>query len=143
MKLIENLYQYRELLKSNIKKEIRGKYKGSVLGVLWSFLNPLLMVMVYFLVFPFLFRNTVDNYLIYLVIGVIPWNFFTTTMNQGIFLSIPKSDIKFFKELAKKMGWDIDIREDFLKDYIASRPKRVNLSEEEILAELNAIRYEK
>ena len=41
------------------------------------------------------------------------------------------------------MGWDIDIREDFLKDYIASRPKRVNLSEEEILAELNAIRYEK
>ena len=66
-----------------------------------------------------------------------------TTMNQGIFLSIPKSDIKFFKELAKKMGWDIDIREDFLKDYIASRPKRVNLSEEEILAESNAIRYEK
>ena len=38
-----------------------------------------------------------------------------TTMNQGVFLSIPKSDIKFFKELAKKMGWDIDIREDFLK----------------------------
>ena len=66
-----------------------------------------------------------------------------TTMNQGVFLSIPKSDIKLFKELAKKMGWDIDIREDFLKDYIASRPKRVNLSEEEILAELNAIRYEK
>ena len=66
-----------------------------------------------------------------------------TTMNQGVFLSIPKSDIKFFKELAKKMGWDIDIREDILKDYIASRPKRVNLSEEEILAELNAIRYEK
>ena len=66
-----------------------------------------------------------------------------TTMNQGVFLSIPKSDIKFFKELAKKMGWDIDIREDFLQDYIASRPKRVNLSEEEILAELNAIRYEK
>ena len=69
--------------------------------------------------------------------------FWDTTMNQGVFLSIPKSDIKFFKELAKKMGWDIDIREDFLKDYIASRPKRVNLSEEEILAELNAIRYEK
>jgi hypothetical protein len=66
-----------------------------------------------------------------------------TTMNQGVFLSIPKSDIKFFKELAKKMGWDIDIREDFLKDYIASRPKKVNLSEEEILAELKTIRYEK
>ena len=50
-----------------------------------------------------------------------------TAMNQGVFLSIPKSDIKFFKELA---------------DYIASRPKKVNLSEEEILAELKTIRYE-
>lgn len=39
------------------------------------------------------------------------------------------------------MGWDIDIREDFLKDYIASRPKKVNLSEEEIIAELKTIRY--
>lgn len=64
-----------------------------------------------------------------------------TAMNQGVFLSIPKSDTKFFKELAKKMGWDIDIREDFLKDYIASRPQKVNLSEKEILAELNATRY--
>ena len=66
-----------------------------------------------------------------------------TTMNQGVFLSVGKSYLKLFKGLAQKMGWDIDIREDFLKDYIASRPKRVNLSEEEILAELNAIRYEK
>lgn len=64
-----------------------------------------------------------------------------TSMNQGVFLSIPKSDIKFFKELAPKMGWNIDIREDFLKDYIASRPKKVNLSEEDILAKLNATRY--
>lgn len=39
------------------------------------------------------------------------------------------------------MGWDIDIREDFLKEYIASRPKKVNLTEKEILAELNATRY--
>lgn len=84
MNVFKELYKYRELLKTTTQKEVRGKYKHSFLGVLWSFLNPLLMVMVYFLVFPFLFRNTVDNYLIYLVLGVIPWNFFTTTMNQGI-----------------------------------------------------------
>ena len=47
MKLIKDLYEYRELLKTNVKKDIRGKYKGSFLGVLWSFLNPLLMVVVY------------------------------------------------------------------------------------------------
>ena len=44
---LNNLYSYRQLLKSNVKKEIRGKYKGSFLGVLWSFVNPLLQVLVY------------------------------------------------------------------------------------------------
>ena len=40
--MFRNLYNYRELLKTNVKKEIRGKYKASVLGVIWSFINPLL-----------------------------------------------------------------------------------------------------
>ena len=53
MRLFKDLYQYRELLKTNVKKEIRGKYKGSFLGVLWSFINPLLQVLVYAIVFPF------------------------------------------------------------------------------------------
>lgn len=47
MKLFKQLYAYRELLKTNIKKDIRGKYKGSFLGILWSFINPLLQVVVY------------------------------------------------------------------------------------------------
>ena len=84
MKLIKELYEYRELLKSNVKKEIRGKYKGSFLGVLWSFINPLLMVLVYAIVFPYLMRSTIDNYLVYLLTGVIPWTFFTTVMGQGM-----------------------------------------------------------
>lgn len=83
MKVFKELYQYRELLKSNIKKDIRGKYKGSFLGVLWSFINPLLMVLVYAIVFPYIMRVKTDNYLIFLICGVIPWNFFTTIINQG------------------------------------------------------------
>ena len=82
--MIKNLYEYRELLKSNIKKEIRGKYKGSFLGVLWSFLNPLLQVLVYAIVFPYIMRIKTDNYLQYLICGVIPWTFFTTVINQGM-----------------------------------------------------------
>ena len=65
--MIREIYNYRELLLSNIKKNIRGKYKASALGVLWSFVNPLLQVLVYAIVFPYLLRNTGDNYLIYLV----------------------------------------------------------------------------
>lgn len=83
MKVFKELYQYRELLKTNVQKEIKGKYKGSFLGVLWSFLNPLLMVLVYALVFPYIMRTNVDNYLVYLITGVIPWNFFTTCITTG------------------------------------------------------------
>lgn len=83
MSVFKNLYQYRELLKTNVKKEIRGKYKGSFLGVLWSFLNPLLMVLVYAIVFPYIMRVQEENYLIFLIVAIIPWNFFTTVIAQG------------------------------------------------------------
>lgn len=105
MKLIQNLYQYRELLKSNIKKEIRGKYKGSFLGVLWSFVNPLLQVLVYALVFPYLMdmRGGTDHYLIYLVVGIIPWTFFTNTIVQGI------SSIRYNGGIIKKVYFPREI----------------------------------
>ena len=81
--MLDNLYAYRQLLKSNVRKEIRGKYKGSFLGVLWSFVNPLLMTLVYAIVFPILLKNTEPHYVTYLVIGILPWTYFTTVVNQG------------------------------------------------------------
>ena len=81
--LFNNLYAYRQLLKSNVQKEIRGKYKGSFLEVLWSFVNPLLMTLVYAIVFPLILRNTEPHYITYLVIGILPWNYFTTVISQG------------------------------------------------------------
>lgn len=81
--MFKELYKYRELLRTNVKKEIRGKYKGSFLGVLWSFVNPLLMTLVYAIVFPFLLRSTTPHYVTYLVIGILPWNWFTTIVAQG------------------------------------------------------------
>lgn len=83
MNLFKELYQYRELLKTNVKKEIRGKYKGSFLGVLWSFVNPLLQVLVYAIVFPYIMKIETENYLIFLICGIIPWTWFTTSITQG------------------------------------------------------------
>ena len=84
MHIFKDIYDYRELLKTNIKKDIRGKYKGSFLGVLWSFINPLLQVVVYWIVFPYLMRGAGgDNYLVYLITGLIPWTFFLTTVSAG------------------------------------------------------------
>lgn len=81
--MFKELYDYRQLLKSNVSKEIRGKYKGSFLGVLWSFVNPLLMTLVYAIVFPFILRTTQPHYVTFVVIGVLPWTWFTNVISQG------------------------------------------------------------
>ncbi len=83
MNLFKELYQYRELLKSNVKKEIRGKYKGSLLGVLWSFISPLLMVMVYSFVFDVIVKINIENYSVYLITGILPWIFFSGCVASG------------------------------------------------------------
>lgn len=91
--MIKEIYQYREFLKTNVKKDIRGKYKGSFLGILWSFINPLLMTLVYAIVFPFILRNGPDHYVTFIVIAILPWNWFTTVMSQGTFCMIGNADI--------------------------------------------------
>ena len=83
MILFRELYKYREFLKTSIKKEFRGKYKKSFLGVLWSFLNPLFQLLIYALVFPFILRNNVDNYTIFLIVALMPWTFFNSTIIQS------------------------------------------------------------
>ncbi len=92
--MFKKLYEYRELLKTNVKKEIRGRYKGSFLGILWSFVNPLLMTLVYALVFPYLMRGSgYEHYTTFLVIGILPWNWFTTCISQGTYTIIGNGGI--------------------------------------------------
>jgi len=83
IKEFKEIFKYRELLKTNVKKDIRGKYKASFLGVLWSFINPLLQVLVYAIVFPYIMRIQTDNYLIFLICGIIPWTWFTYSISNG------------------------------------------------------------
>jgi len=58
-------------------------------------------------------------------------------------LNIPKSEVRFFRELADKMGWAFETKESALQQYIASRPKNAKISDEEILSEVYAVRYGK
>ena len=91
--VFKNLYQYRELLKTSVRKEVRGKYKNSFLGVIWSFLNPLLQIAVYAIVFPLILRNQQENYVIFLCCGLIPWTFFATSINRAAFSFIENGNI--------------------------------------------------
>lgn len=93
MNVFKSLYNYRELLKTNVKKEIRGKYKNSFLGVLWSFLNPLLQILVYAIVFPLIMKNNEKNYVVFLCCGLIPWTFFSTAITRAAFTMVENGNI--------------------------------------------------
>ncbi len=90
MNVFKRIYDYRELLKNNVKKDIRGRYKKSVLGVLWTFLNPLLQLAVYAFIFPKILKTTQQYYVIFVCVGLIPWTFFTTAISQSTWAILRK-----------------------------------------------------
>ncbi|MFR1182804.1 MAG: ABC transporter permease [Clostridia bacterium] len=93
LKVFKELYKYRELLKTNVKKEIRGKYKNSFLGVLWSFLNPLLQIVVYAIVFQLILKNPQENYAVFICCGLIPWTFFSSAITRSAFTMVENGNI--------------------------------------------------
>ena len=93
MNIIKDLYAYRELLKTNITKDVGGKYKHSFLGVLWSFLNPLLQIAVYAIVFPLIMKSNLPNYTVFLCCGLIPWNFFSAAISRTSFTMVENGNI--------------------------------------------------
>ena len=79
---ISTFWRYRFLLSNLINRDIKVKYRRSKLGILWSVLNPLMMMCVMTLVFSHIFRFGVDNYAVYILSGQLIFNYFTesTTM---------------------------------------------------------------
>ncbi len=71
-----NLRSRRELLRNLVVSDIRIKYKGSALGLLWSMLNPAFTLGIYYLVFSVVLKNGYPNYVIFLFSGLIVWNMF-------------------------------------------------------------------
>lgn len=71
------IWQYRELLKNLIVKELKLKYRGSFLGFFWSLLNPLVMIIVYSIAFKYILRIQLENYTVFLITGLLPWIFFS------------------------------------------------------------------
>ena len=80
---IRNIYAYKDMIYSLVRRELRGRYKGSVLGFLWTYINPLCQVIVYSMVFSIIFRVNIDKFYLYLIIGMMPWTFFNTSVQGG------------------------------------------------------------
>jgi ABC-type polysaccharide/polyol phosphate export permease len=79
------LFRYRDLISQLISRSIKTRYKRSFLGVAWTMLNPLLSMLVLTLVFSGIFRYPMQNYALYVLSGLLLWNFFaqTTTAAMG------------------------------------------------------------
>jgi len=76
--------KYSFLLSQLVSRDFKNRYKRSVLGVLWSMLNPLLTMCVQYLIFSNLFRWDVENYAIYLLIGTVTFNFFSEATQSAL-----------------------------------------------------------
>lgn len=83
MSLIKELYAYREMIISLVRRDLRGRYKGAFLGFLWTFINPLLQLVVYTFVFSVIMRNDIDKFYLFLFVALVPWIFFSTCVTGG------------------------------------------------------------
>lgn len=97
MRSFIEIYQYREMLMNLVRKGLRTRYKGSVLGFLWTFINPLLQLCIYSVVFSIIVRANVDRYYIYLFVALVPWMFFASSIQESA------SSIVGNKDLVKKI----------------------------------------
>lgn len=81
------------MIYSLVRKELRGRYKGSVLGFLWTFINPLMQLLVYTFVFSIVMPNNIERFYMYLFVGLIPWLFFSGSLTGGAASIVNQKDM--------------------------------------------------
>ena len=90
---LRELVEYREMIRNLVKKELRGRYKSSVLGFLWTFINPLCQIIIYTVVFSTIMRTGIDQFYLYLTVGMIPWMFFSSSIQGGSMCVVSQQDL--------------------------------------------------
>jgi lipopolysaccharide transport system permease protein len=89
---LTRLARYRGLIQSLVARELKARYRGSVLGFFWSFINPLLLLLVYSFVFKFVLPNRnedVEPYALFIFCGILPWTWFSASLSEsaGVLIS--------------------------------------------------------
>ncbi len=84
---LRRLLRYRSLIHALVMRDLKARYRGSVLGFFWSFANPLLLLMVYTFVFsvvlPGRFPGIDENYALFLFCGLLPWTWFSSSLTEA------------------------------------------------------------
>ncbi len=84
MTALRELWEARELVANLVLRDLKVRYKHSMLGILWSWLNPLLMMLVFTLVFTVMWGNPLPNYHVLVLSGLLPWNYFAGAVMGGM-----------------------------------------------------------
>src|SRR6266404_1857813 len=83
---LAQLVRYRGLIQSLVARELKARYRGSVLGFFWSFVNPLLLLLIYSFVFTTVMPNNVQGvqpYALFMFCGILPWNWFSSSLSEA------------------------------------------------------------
>jgi len=82
---LKELWRYKDLVYNLVARDLKVRYKNSILGIVWSWLNPLLMMLIFTFVFGVLYdRTDIPNYHIHFLSALLPWNFFSSAIMGGI-----------------------------------------------------------
>lgn len=99
----QELIRYREMFVGLVNREVRARYKGSVLGFIWSLLNPLMMMGIYSLIFSVYMRINIPNYPLFIFCGLLPWGWFATSITNATAAIVANSN------LIKKVYFPLEI----------------------------------
>lgn len=83
-KAIAELLKYKELVFNLVSRDLKVRYKRSVLGVAWAFIEPLMLMLLFSTVFSYLLKIQIENYPVFVLTGVLAWSFFVTGVNYSL-----------------------------------------------------------
>lgn len=90
---LKEIFEYRDMVGGLVKRDLRGRYKGSFFGFIWNFINPLCQIIVYIIVFTQVYPSDIDKYYIYLISGMMPWLFFNDSLREGSGCVVRQADM--------------------------------------------------
>ena len=124
-KFADIAHRYGYLLKTLVLRDFKIKYQSSILGVLWSFLNPLLTMTVYLFVFSMIFRSNISNFPVYLLSGIVLFNYFSESTSLGLLSIVGNRTLitkvympKYIYPLAKVLSSAVNLVISFIPLFI-------------------------
>lgn len=100
---LKEIHKFKNLVYNLVSRDLKVKYKGSILGFLWSLLNPLIMLIVYTIAFKYIIKIRVENFPVFFLCGFLPWMFLSLSLSMAV------STIKDNANLVKKVYFPREI----------------------------------